>query len=116
MKQNSIKSLSKLSKQNYENIFNVYLDDNNFYYYNLLQTIVFPQNLPLQLFDSYKTVPQDTWPVVSYKAYNTTKLWWIILLANNIQNPLDKIEVGTILKIPTFSVVDSVLSQINTNK
>lgn len=112
MKQNQISELPKLDGENFENIFNVYQDENGMYYYNLLQTVVFPQNLPLNLFTSYVIKYGDSWPFISYKSYNTPNLWWIILLANNIQNPLEPLVNGTILKIPKNVLVKEVLAQI----
>lgn len=112
MKQNEISSLSNLDPDNLENIFNVYQDSNGMYYYNLLQTISFPQNLPLNLFTGYNISYGDTWPYISYKNYNTPNLWWIILLANNILNPLEPLVPGTSLNIPINAVVRQILSQI----
>lgn len=38
--------------------------------------------------------------LISYKIYGTVRYWWVILLANNIQNPFTGISVGDILKLP----------------
>jgi len=38
---------------------------------------------------------------VSYKAYGTVNYWWVICLANGIDSPLETLEVGTLLKIPS---------------
>lgn len=111
MKQNQISALEKLHPENMENIFNVYQDSDGLYYYNLLQTIAFPQDLPANLFNSYNIKYGDTWPFISYKNYNTPNLWWVILLANNIQNPLDSLVPGTSIKVPIDLVVRDVLAQ-----
>jgi hypothetical protein len=113
MKQNQISSLPKLTLENMESIFNVYTDADGMYYYNLLQTIAFPTNLPPTFFKSYTVEFQDTWPYISYKAYKTPNLWWMILLANNIQDPTAEIVQGTNIRIPTIDVVREILSQIN---
>lgn len=115
-KQNQIKDLFRLDGELMENIFNVYQEPNGLYYYNLLQTIVFPQNLPPSFFDSYTTQHNDTWPLISFKVYRTPNLWWLLLLANNLQNPTKKINVGTKLLIPTPNTVKIILNQINQNK
>jgi LysM repeat protein len=112
MKQNQISALEKLHPENLENIFNVYQDSDGLYYYNLLQTIAFPQNLPLSLFNNYTVSYGDTWPYISYKSYNTPNLWWVILLANNIQNPLEPLLPGTSIKVPIDLVARDVLAQI----
>ena len=47
-KQNQVEDLNNLSSELYENIFNVNLVDNkdsNFYFYNLLNKVSFPDNI-----------------------------------------------------------------------
>lgn len=39
--------------------------------------------------------------LISDKHYGTISFWWIIMLVNNISNPLVDMEVGQILKIPS---------------
>lgn len=114
MKQNNIKELPRLKNENFENIFNIYTTDDGFYYYNLLQTVIFPQNLPDGYFDEYDIVYGDTWPFISYKMYKTTGAWWIILLANNIKNPITAVEPGTRIKIPKIQIVKIIISQLLT--
>ena len=112
MKQNNIKDLEKLREENFENIFNVYQDQDGMYFYNLLQTVVFPQDLPANLFDYYNVAYGDTWPFISFKTLGSPNLWWLILLANNIQNPLEPLVNGTQLRIPIKDVVREILTQI----
>lgn len=112
MKQNQIKDLPNLDVEHYENIFNVYRDTNGMYFYNLIQSIKFPTNLPEYLFTYYNVKPGDTWPYISYKTLGSPNLWWIILHANQIINPIEPISSGTILKIPVKELVKEVLFQI----
>ncbi len=112
MKQNQIEDLPKLDDENYENIFNVYVDSDGRYFYNLLQSISFPQNLPINLFETYNIKPKDTWPYISYKTLGTPNLWWLILHANGIINPTEQPVSGTILKIPVQEVVKEILFQL----
>lgn len=116
MYQNNISELPRLKDENYENIFNVYLDENNFYFYNLLQTIHFPQNLPGSFFETYDVKPNDTWPLISYKKYNNIKLWWIIALANGVTNPIDFLTNGKTIRVPKPGVVTEILTQIITTR
>lgn len=112
MKQNLTYDLPKLETSRYENIFNVYTDDEQRYFYNILQSIAFPDNLMDSFFDYYVIEPNDAWSLISYKNYGTINLWWIITLANNITNPLSELKSGDILKIPKSNVVREVLNQI----
>lgn len=114
MKQNQISDLPKLRAESFENIFNVHKDENGLYFYNLLQTVVFPPNLPFNLFDPYTIKYGDTWPLVAHKTLNNTNVWWVILLANNIQNPVIQPVPGTVIKIPKPEVVKQILLQIRT--
>lgn len=112
MKQNEISDLPKLDEEAYENIFDVYLDENGLYFYNLIETIQFPTNLPPNLFESYNIKPGDTWPLISYKNFRTPNLWWLILLANQIDNPTILPKPGDVILIPIEQVVKEVLSNI----
>lgn len=112
MKQNQIKELPRLDIEHLENIFNVYQDQNGMYFYNLLQTVVFPTDLPDNLFESYAIRFGDTWPYISYKKYKTPNLWWVILLANNIQDPTKPLVHGNVIRIPIKTVVTEILTQI----
>jgi LysM repeat protein len=114
MYQNSVIDLPNLTQEKYENIFKVYLDESGKYFYNLLEAITLPDNLPEGLFGQYVIEPGDTWPYISYKIYQTISLWWAICIANNIQNPTQKLEPGTTLKIPTNNLIQLLIKEINT--
>lgn len=110
--QNNIKELPRLKDENYENIFKVYQTEDGSYYYNLLQTLHFPENLPDSFFSTYTVEYGDTLPYISYKVYNNIRLWWVITHANNIINPTIKLEPGTVLKIPKTEIVSTILTEI----
>jgi hypothetical protein len=114
MKQNNISDLPTLKAENMENIFNVYQDENGMYYYNLLQTVTFPTNLPFNLFDSYTVKSGDTWPLISHKTLNNTNIWWVLLLVNHIMNPVLLPEPGLTIRIPKPQVVKEILTQMRT--
>lgn len=114
MYQNAISELPNLSEEKYENIFSVYLDENNRYFYNLLQAVTLPDNLPGGFFDEYIIVPNDTLPFISYKVYGTINLWWVVCIANNINDPTKPLEVGLKLKVPKPSIVRTIVQQIKT--
>jgi nucleoid-associated protein YgaU len=114
MKQNSIEDLKNLKTENYENIFNVYTDENNRYFYNLLQSVSLPQNLPAGYYSTYNIQYGDTWPLISYKNYKTPNLWWIILAANNINNPTALPVPGSQISILNNKVAQIILNQTST--
>jgi hypothetical protein len=112
MKHNDIEDLPKINAENMENIFNVYQDEDGMYFYNLLQTITFPPNLPLNLFTPYTIGPQESWPLIAYKTLKNTGLWWMICLVNNIQNPVTPPIAGQVLKIPKSMLAREILTQM----
>lgn len=114
MRQNSYKNLPRLNNYNYENIFNVYTDESDKYFYNLLQTIEVPKNLPPGFYDSYDTTPGDTWPYISFKVYENPSLWWLITSINDIVDPTKQIEPATTLKILKTRYASLMISQIAT--
>jgi LysM repeat protein len=113
MYQNEIPDLPRLPDERYENIFQVFQDEDDRYYYNLLETINFPENLPPGFFSTYNVQPGDTYPFISYKLYKTIHMWWVICLVNKINNPTSPLTAGTPLKVPTLNIVREIIRQIN---
>ena len=112
IKQNNIYGLNKLDDHKYENIFNVYIDD-NYYFYNIMNTISF-ENLDNEEYYYYYKVDRSLpWTIISYENYKTIHLWWLICICNNVYNSTSFPEVGTILKIIKPDYVSDVLDQIS---
>ena len=110
-KHNDIDELSNLSDNRYENIFNMGTN-NNYFFYNIIKTIKFPEELDSSIFD-YKIINQKKpYTAVSYDVYGTQNLWWLILLSNNITNPVDVITPGTRLKIIKSKFVKDIINTI----
>ena len=80
-----IKQLDTLSRELYENIFKVSLIDNkdkSFYFYNILNRVIFPDSVNKDAFD-IKVLNVDTpWTTLSYQIYGSINLWWVIFLLN----------------------------------
>lgn len=80
-----IGQLDTLSNELYENIFKVSIVDNkdkSFYFYNILNTVIFPDNIDKDIFD-IKILNVDTpWTTLSYQIYGSISLWWVIFLLN----------------------------------
>lgn len=49
---------------------------------------------------------QSRLDLISFKFYNTPRLWWVIAYASNIGDPFN-VPVGTRLRIPPYSVAIS---------
>ena len=113
-KQNEIKDVAvkKISAQLLENLFNVYLTEDSEYFYNIIKTVNFPEDISPILFTQYATKPKDTWPLISYNFYNDVRLWWIVCSANNIINPVEQPIPGTVLNILKPDIVRDVLNKL----
>lgn len=82
--QSQITTLSSLDLQAYERIFKIFQqsnDDKNFYTYNILDRIDFPEidSQYIQYFDVKTRMPLT---IVSYQIYEDIKSWWILYLLN----------------------------------
>ena len=96
-----------------ERIFDVYKQiGSDHFYYNILNTISFPDIKSPASFNTYHTKPNDTWTVISYKHYDRIDLWWIIAAFNNIDNTFKPLDTGTRLKVPTPSAIRVIIDVI----
>ncbi len=101
MKQNDINdnNVRVLNSYNYAQGFNVYQDQDGFYYYNLLKNVTFPENIASNLFTLVRPRPQELLPQFSYRVYDVVDLWWLIAKVNNIDNPLETLNPEIPLKV-----------------
>lgn len=96
-----------------ENMFEVYLDKNAKYMYNLNETLCFVGN-NAQL-NNYKLNHDMFWPLVSYKLYNTTRYAWLLMKLNNVDGDhiFDILKAGTIVKYMEEESLSRILGIIN---
>lgn len=112
--QNKVAGLPELKLTKYENIFKLYKTSDNLYFYNILKGIYLPKDLDETKVYYQSIATKMPWTLVSYNAYNTIDLWWLICLANNIFNPIKFPEQGTLLKIIKPTYVTQLLDEIQT--
>ena len=110
--QSDVKDLPSLSEYNIENLYSVIKDDKYGYYYNILNTIKFPENIDEELFTYYIPTGKEGWTTISYKMYGTIKLWWIIASFNNISNVVEFPSAQIKLKIPKQIAIRHILDNI----
>lgn len=105
-----------IDEYNLANLFNV-VDIDKKSYYNITKTIKFinVDQISSSAYMIYQVLDNDTWTNLSFKFYNTYKLWWLICKFNNIQNPFLDLQVGTLIKIPNQKLVQNILSAIRSN-
>ena len=83
--QNEVTTLSAMKLGMYENIFKVYTQptsDKQFYFYNILNKIDFPENLDSNSFGLHTVKGRLPLTTVSYHIYDDINLWWILYLNN----------------------------------
>jgi hypothetical protein len=78
----------------------------NFVNYNLVGLI---KNLQNYKIIQYKGEPITT---ISYREYETTSLWWLILLVNGLRFPSEMVQ-GQDLIIPSYSQINSYFKSSN---
>lgn len=106
---------SASSSLSYDNIFKVYEDeDTKLSFYNLYNTVLINDIAP-QYYDKHEFAIGDYWTKLANEYYGDIRLWWIICISNNINNPLDLPEPGTKLKILKPEIVSEVITQIKNN-
>lgn len=111
-KQNDINELPKLDNTRYENIFRLG-QINDYYFYNITKKVNFPEDLDPQFYTLHITESYLPLTTLSYQFYGTMDLWWVIMLASNITNPIKNIKPGTTLKILKIEVIEEILKRIN---
>jgi hypothetical protein len=82
--QNEIISLDALGIGDYERIFKVFkqsVDNKDFYTYNILKKIEFPE-IDSQYLDFYTPSKKLALSILSYNIYEDMKSWWILYLLN----------------------------------
>ena len=112
--QNSLEDLPKLKSTRYENIFKLYSTSYNHYYYNLIQSVFLPDSINPDYIYYQQVTTKMPWTTISYNAYKTIELWWLICLTNKIYNPVEFPDKGTLLKIIKPQYVTNILNEIKT--
>ena len=95
-------SSSRLSVSSRLNIYNILTDTkNNVYFLNLFRTFDIADAVKEnnRYFNIYYAEEEDWWDNISYKYYDTERLWWLVCAMNDIVNPFEELESGQQIKI-----------------
>lgn len=110
--QNEITDLATLSRNLYENIFNVNLiEDNNVYFYNLLNKVIFPDDISDEFIDEITLMSDKPWTMLSFQLYGTIDLWWTVYLLNK-PDYIFKAQANNTYKFIRSKYITSVLNKI----
>jgi hypothetical protein len=106
-------NFKNMSIYRYEKFFNLYEDENQFKFYNLLKNInIIPAN-DTSIEEEYIVKPKDTWIYISYKYYNTMDLWWVVCEYNNVIDATKMPEAGTKLKLLKSEYIWFIIQELN---
>ena len=114
----NVKELTDLSRNLYENIFNVQLvnnDNKSFYTYNLLNKVIFPDSLNTAFVEEVTVMGDKPWTTLSFELYGTIELWWTIVLLNKPEE-IFMAKAGTAYKYIKPGVMANVLKQLTVNE
>jgi len=115
---NISKKQSKHLKYEVNTVDDKLLSDDKSRYYGLkfLESAVVTDSLWIESFER-KEIPEsdndlyiefqkgDRLDLLSFHYYGTSRLWWAIAIANNIQNPFKEIKPGTMIRIPDINLI-----------
>jgi hypothetical protein len=108
--------LAKPEEYSFENFMRMYLTNQNQFFFNLLTTnIKIEGTLASHTFYKITVNKRVPWTTLSYNEYRNMNLWWLIMIVNNIKNPLSYPAPGTELKILYPKYVKKVITTINKN-
>ena len=98
-------------------MFNVYstpkiAGNTRIYNINRTASILGLDNIAEGNYFEYVVETNDTWPLISFKNYGTTRLWWLVLKMNEIVDPTQDPEIGSSLKLLNENLVNSLLDAI----
>lgn len=111
LKSYQVDTIADMPETSYENIFNMFTDD-NFLAYNILRTVNIPQDIDTDLFYYTQITGQQPWTRISLDHYGTIRLWWLICITNKIMNPVVLPAPGTLIKVIKQEYISDILEQI----
>ena len=115
--QRDIYTLPKLSEYRYENFLKIYVTKDNQYCYNLQSfSVHFLDEIDTSTYYEIQISKSMPWTAISYNEYRTMDLWWLIMVVNKINNPLEFPKSGTILKILLPKYVKTVISKLKNER
>lgn len=84
------------------NVYNILFEtSDNTYFLNLFRNFTIIDTIKENniFFDIYIAEENDWWDNISYKYYDTERLWWLVCEMNNIVNPFEELVEGQQIKI-----------------
>ena len=103
----------ELNKYNMANLMKQFRDKNGYIVFNNNDSVgISMTDADSNLFTIHRVNYNESYQVISYMHYGTTRLWWLIAKLNNVTDATELPQHGTTLKILNASLVSSVLEQL----
>lgn len=114
MYQNEQSDLPKIDESRFENIFKINkTETNGYYFYNIIKTIrIDPDKIDTKYFYMHRVNRSTPYTALSYQLYNNIHLWWLICVVNDIDNPVEFIEPGSVIRVVKKQYVSSIIDTI----
>lgn len=114
-RQNYINELPNLGYSHKENMFNVEVDENDQYFYDLSETIYdFTEDFNVDLYNYHYVTNNDNFFSLAMKYFEDKSLWWVIASLNNYDNPFTlRNDVGKKIKIPRRRLLSEIIGEVN---
>jgi len=103
-----------LSNASQLKLFNILQDEEGVKFQNIwrsysLNPLIAEETL---FFQAYNMNDDDWWDNISYAAYETPGLWWILCVMNNVQNPFEEVYPGKETNILRDNYIYQVIKEI----
>lgn len=104
----------------YENIFTSYelTNDNNdtYMFHNISSKVSLPADIDQNVFEYWVVPGRLPFTSLSYRIYGDMHLWWLIMLANNIRNPVKLLAPGSSIRVIKQEYVGTILDNLRKQK
>jgi len=109
-----VSDLVTLSQYNFANIFDVAKNSDGNYGFVINKSVYIPN--PDMMYTTYYTnytvEVNDTWPLISYKTYGTTELWWLVCKTNQVIDATVSPNPGDIIRLLTKEIAQGILNSM----
>ena len=103
----------QLNKYNLANLLMQFIDKNGNMVFNNNDSISLDlTDISTNLYESYIVNESDTYHLISFKYYGTTRLWWLIAKINGVQDATEFPEPGEILTVLAPGLIGTILDSI----
>lgn len=112
----SLYDLTDKKVDNYSllNLFDILENEDQTRFINLFKFYIINEEIKEKAFyfKLYEAEEIDRWDLISYKAYGSSRFYWILCIFNDILNPFEQLESGQFIKIIKPDYLYQILKEI----